>query len=191
MEKKIAGFSLSILIIFIVNFTYADTIYTKDGKVINVKTVGETNSTIWYEVEGGRLGIAKNSISKIEKNDSSDSTNSVTQEKVDPVYTNVEGVFVVEDPPTAEALKKYYRTMDKMKQDAPLFSWEQHICEHLPAIQSDEQIKIDAFLDLLKRKPELANKSFQIKGMSGTYYLDPEESKGNTIKELKKKYKCN
>ena len=185
MEKKIAGISLSILIIFVVNFTYADTIYTKDGKVINVKTVGETNSTIWYEVEGGRLGIAKNSISKIEKNDSSDSTNSVTQEKVDPVYTNVEGVFVVEDPPTAEALKKFVEAMGKLMQGIPFFGRQS--CEHLSEIQSVTQIETDAFADLVRRKPELANKRVKIKGVPGTYYTGGK----NTIEELKKLYRCN
>jgi uncharacterized protein len=56
-------------LLLISNIGYAETIYTKDGKVIHGKIVDTTRNTIWYEAQGGKVGVSKESISKIENDD--------------------------------------------------------------------------------------------------------------------------
>jgi len=53
------------LVIFIEYYSYAETIYTKDGETIKVRIVATTENTIWYEVQGGRVGISKSRVTKI------------------------------------------------------------------------------------------------------------------------------
>jgi len=89
MENKITWISIAYVIIFSMTFAYADTIYTKDGEVINAKIVDETDKTVWYEAQSGRVGISKDSVSKIEKSDGTISKHSPNFEKIESINQEI------------------------------------------------------------------------------------------------------
>jgi len=239
MEKKIIWISMVCLIVLSTSFVYADTIYTKDGRVIDVNIINEINGTIWYEVQGGRVGIARDSILKIEggfwstqsqpviykESDSvavkkEDTLNKQPMNAVDPTqeqddfdskmaemrqsFVDKGLLTIVDDVPTAEAIKKFNEKMEEIAKNSPpplpskdadfnqiMEQQAKFICEHLPEVQAANQIKVDAFADLLKRKPELIDKMIKIEGVFGNWQMNPEDLKENTIEELKKQYNCN
>ena len=52
---------------------------------------------------------------------------------------------------------------------------------NLPEIAEAIQIKIDAFANLMERRPELINEMVKINGMFGSGYLRPEDPNKDTL----------
>ena len=107
---------------------------------------------------------------------------------------------VVNDTRTARALKAYNKTMKKIGSECNkggdakgMSKARECMCKHMPEIMKANQVKIDAFLDLMKRRPELANEMVKIEGVPGNWYLDPDDP---TIKNRdnldfwEKRYHC-
>ncbi len=67
------------------------------------------------------------------------------------------------------------------------------MCKHLPEIMKANQTKIDAFLDLMKRRPELVKEMVKIEGVFGNWYLDPDDpaiKNRDNLDFWKKRYHC-
>ena len=107
---------------------------------------------------------------------------------------------VVNDPRTARALKTYNKKMQKIgskcnKQgDAKDMSKAREcMCKHLPEIIKENQKKVDAFLGLMKRQPELVKEMVKIEGVFGNWYLDPDDpaiKNRDNLEFWKKRYQC-
>lgn len=107
MEKKIMWISVVYFIFSSITLVCADTIYTKDGEVINAKIVNETGKTIWYEAQGGRVGIAKDSVARIEKSDGAFSKNS-------PNFRNAESIEQdISQPDYIEVFEERWNDQDQ------------------------------------------------------------------------------
>ncbi len=52
---------------------------------------------------------------------------------------------------------------------------------NFPEIAEAIQIKIDAFANLMERRPELINEMVKINGMFGSWYLRPEDPNKDTL----------
>lgn len=114
-----------------------------------------------------------------------------------------EMLTVIDDPAIAKAMQEYNERIGKIgekcfpsslketegKQYMDFTKYNACMCENLDEIYQINQIKVDAFADLLKRRPELANKIIRIEGVFAIFYLDPEQVK-NDLADLRKQYGC-
>jgi hypothetical protein len=116
-----------------------------------------------------------------------------------PLICHAEESFkVIDDPATARALKKFNKEMGKImakcrptdpkKQD--VYKDMKFFCDHLPEIVATIQIRMKAFENLMKRRPELVNKMVKIEGVFGNYYLNPEDLQKDVLSDLKRRYRC-
>jgi len=106
----------------------------------------------------------------------------------------------VNDPRTARALKTYNKKMEKIgskcnKQGTAkdMSKARECMCKHLPEIMKANQKKADAFLNLMKRKPELVNEMVKIEGVFGNWHLDPDDpaiKNRDNLEFWKKRYHC-
>ncbi len=106
----------------------------------------------------------------------------------------------VNDPATANALmafnKKKREIGLKCKKEMPMKDFSDELkcmCKHMAEIIKANQVKIDAFLDLMNRRPELANQMVEIEGVFGNWYLDPsdpEMKNRNNVQFFKRRYNC-
>jgi len=64
------------------------------------------------------------------------------------------------------------------------------LCDHLPEISDAIQIKINAFSNLIERRPEIKNRMVKIKGVFGHWYVNPKDFEKNTLEDLRKRYNC-
>lgn len=109
-------------------------------------------------------------------------------------------LIIVNDPATANALETFNRKTEeialKCEQEMDMKDSNNRlkcICDHISEMMEANQAKIDAFLDLMKRRPELANKMVKIEGVFGNWYLDPNDpafKKRNDLDFWKKRYRC-
>ena len=107
---------------------------------------------------------------------------------------------VVNDPRTARALKAFNEKMQKIGSDCNKQRGMKDkskalecICNNMPEIMKVNQAKIDAFLDLMKRRPELVKEMVKIEGVFGNWYLDPDDpaiKNRDNISFWKKRYNC-
>jgi len=81
MKKILLG---AVITLLMVSLGHAETIYTKDGKTIRGKIVDVTKNSIWYEAQGGKVGIPKTSVKNIMNNDGSVSMHSPTYIEIRP-----------------------------------------------------------------------------------------------------------
>lgn len=107
----------------------------------------------------------------------------------------------VDDPATIEAMMKFNEKMAEIGNTCPqpeagadmqafMTAIGKCICSHLPEIAPALQAKIDAFANLLKRQPELANAMVVIKGVPGNIMLNPAEVNEKAEDQLKIQYNC-
>jgi len=107
---------------------------------------------------------------------------------------------VVNDPRTARVLKAFNEKMQKiglecnkqgdMKDMSKAFEC---MCKNMPEIIKVNQAKIDAFLDLMKRRPELVKEMVKIEGVFGNWYLNPDDpaiKNRDNLTFWKKRYNC-
>ncbi len=107
---------------------------------------------------------------------------------------------VVNDPATAKALKTFNKKMQKIGSECnkqgdtkDMRKALECMCDNMPEIMKVNQIKIDAFLDLMKRRPDLVNEMVKVEGVFGNWYLDPDApaiKKRDDLTFWKKKYNC-
>jgi len=67
------------------------------------------------------------------------------------------------------------------------------MCNYMAEIIEANQAKIDAFLDLMHRRPELVNQMVKIEGIFGNWFLDSSElqmKNRNNVQFFKKRYNC-
>jgi hypothetical protein len=107
----------------------------------------------------------------------------------------------IDDPSTKEALIKFEAAMLEIGKDCPppkegadllevMNNASKCACKHLSEVVKVNQIKVDAFVDLMKRRPELINETVHIEGTLGNWVLRPEDVNKNSIAELSKIYNC-
>ena len=106
----------------------------------------------------------------------------------------------VNDPATVNAIKAFNKKKQeiglKCKQEMAMKGLSDELkcmCKHLAEIIKANQAKIDAFLDLMNRRPELANQMVEIEGVFGNWYLDPndpEMKNRNNVQFFKRRYNC-
>ena len=107
----------------------------------------------------------------------------------------------VEDAATSEALGRYNEKMTEIGKSCPrpeqgtgmeiaMADAKKCICARLPEVARVLQAKINAFADLLKRRPELANEMVTIKGQFEKVMLRPEDFKKNAKDSLDEDYHC-
>ena len=107
---------------------------------------------------------------------------------------------IVNDPATANAIKVFNKKKQeiglKCKQEMAMKDFSDELkcmCKHMAEIIKANQAKIDAFMDLMNRRPELANQMVEIEGVFGNWYLDPndpEMKNRNNVQFFKKRYNC-
>jgi hypothetical protein len=116
-------------------------------------------------------------------------------------FAQESGLKVVNDPPTAEAINKFQNRMAEIGKECPqpqgkdlsaiMAASTECICSHLEEVQKANQDKINAFKDLVKRKPELMNEMVKIEGAFGNYVINEDTlNNKNTVESLKKEYNC-
>jgi hypothetical protein len=109
-----------------------------------------------------------------------------------------ESFKVIDDPATAQALKKFNQEMRKIMAKCPSSDPKKQdftkdlecFCDHLPEIVAVIHIRMAAFENLLERRPDLINKMVKIKGVFGNYYLNPEDRQKDILADLKRRYRC-
>jgi len=109
-------------------------------------------------------------------------------------------IKTVNDPATANAIKAFNKKKKeiglKCKQEMAMKDLGDELkclCKHMAEIIKANQAKIDAFLDLMNRRPELANQMVEIEGVFGNWYLDPndpEMKNRNNVQFFKRRYNC-
>ena len=114
--------------------------------------------------------------------------------------TREAGLRVVNDPATANALKAFNKKKQeiglKCKKEMAMKDFGDEIkciCKHMTEIVKANQKKIDAFLDLMNRRPELVNQMVKIEGVFGNWFLnpsDPEIKNRNNVEFYKGRYNC-
>ena len=107
---------------------------------------------------------------------------------------------VVKDPRTAKALTAFNEKMQKIGTECnkkgkrkDMKKAFECMCKNMPEITKANQAKIDAFLDLMKRRPELAKEMVKIEGVFGNWYLDPDDPaimNRDNLNFWKKRYNC-
>ena len=107
---------------------------------------------------------------------------------------------VVNDPRTARALKAFNEKMQKIGSECSkqgdmkdMSKASECVCKNMPEIMKANQAKIDAFLDLMKRRPELVKEMVKIEGVFGNWYLDPDDptiKNRDNLNFWKKRYNC-
>ena len=106
----------------------------------------------------------------------------------------------INDPATANALMAFNNTKReiglkcKRKMDMKDLNAEfKCMCDHMAEVMAANNTKVDAFLDLMNRQPELVNQMVKIEGVSGNWYLNPDDpaiENRNNIDFWKKRYRC-
>lgn len=106
----------------------------------------------------------------------------------------------VNDPATANALmafnnkKREIGLKCKRKMDMKDLNAEiKCLCDHMAEVMAANNKKVDAFLDLMSRQPELVNQMVKIEGVSGNWYLNPDDpaiGNRNNFDFWKKRYQC-
>jgi len=110
-------------------------------------------------------------------------------------------VKVVNDPCTARALKAFNEKMQEIGSECSkqgnrkdMRKASECMCKNMPEIMKANQAKIDAFLDLMKRRPELVKEMVKIEGVFGNWYLDPDDpaiKNRDNLNFWKKRHNCN
>ena len=100
----------------------------------------------------------------------------------------------VNDPSVASALNNFNDKMKKIgSKCGSKTNAKKCMCDNMPEIIKANQAKIDAFLGLMRRRPELKNQMVKIDGVFGNWYLDPEDptiKERNNVNFWKKRYNC-
>ena len=114
--------------------------------------------------------------------------------------TNDGQPVLVNDPPTAKAINDFQKKSTEISQSCPkpdsndmntiMAKMAECVCANLPAMAEANQTKINAFEDLLKRRPELANQMIKVDGTFGNFMLNPDDLNKNALEEMKKEYHC-
>jgi hypothetical protein len=114
--------------------------------------------------------------------------------------TRASGLKIVDDPATADAIKAFNKKKQeiglKCKKEMAMKDFSDELkcmCKHMAEIIQANQAKIDAFLDLMNRRPELANQMVKIEGVVGNWFLDPsdpEMKNRNNVQFFKRRYNC-
>ena len=68
-NRKYCKILISLFLISTMTDSYAEIILTKNNKTIQAKIVSVTDSTIWYELMGGKVGISKDNVQKVLNDD--------------------------------------------------------------------------------------------------------------------------
>ena len=110
------------------------------------------------------------------------------------------GLKIVSDPATASAIKSFNKIKQeiglKCKKEMAMKDFSDEIkcmCKHMAEIIDANQAKIDAFLDLMNRRPELVNQMVKIEGVFGNWFLnpnDPEVKNRKNVQYYKRRYNC-
>jgi len=100
----------------------------------------------------------------------------------------------VNDPSVASALNNFTEKMKKIgSKCSRKTDVKKCMCDNMPEIIKANQAKIDAFLSLMRRRPELKFQMVKINGVFGNWYLDPEDptiKERNNINFWRKRYNC-
>jgi hypothetical protein len=114
--------------------------------------------------------------------------------------TRASGLKIVDDPATADAIKAFNKKKQeiglKCKKEMAMKDFSDELkcmCKHMAEIIQANQAKIDAFLDLMNRRPELVNQMVKIEGVVGNWFLDPsdpEMKNRNNVQFFKRRYNC-
>ena len=114
--------------------------------------------------------------------------------------TRETGLQIVNDPATAEAIEAFNKKKQEIglkcrkEMEMKTFTDELNcMCSHMAEIMEANQAKIDAFLDLMQRRPELVNRMVKIEGVFGNWFLDPDDMQvenRNNVQFFKKRYNC-
>lgn len=157
---------------------YSNTAPGQDAKVIEeIKNSGSHETTPKKQ----NIKVNKNVRKARRKGSSKPADNS-------PLLTTVNDLSV------ASALNNFTEKMKKIgSKCGRKTDMKRCMCDHMPEIIKANQAKIDAFLGLMRKRPELKYQMVKINGVFGNWYLDPEDP---TIKERdninfwKKRYNC-
>ena len=114
--------------------------------------------------------------------------------------TRETGLQIVNDPATADAINAFNEKKQEIglqcKKEMQMKSFSDELncmCSHMAEIVEANQAKIDAFLDLMDRRPELVNRMVKIEGVFGNWFLDPDDMQRenrNNVQFFKKRYNC-
>jgi len=114
--------------------------------------------------------------------------------------TRQAGLKAVNDPAIANAIKAFNKKKQeiglKCKKELAMKDYSDDLkcmCKHMAEIIEANQVKIDAFLDLMNRRPELVNHMVKIDGVFGNWFLDPSDPEvinRNNVQFFKKRYNC-
>jgi|GEM_PF-5361719 len=107
-----------------------------------------------------------------------------TKEEVEKELKEKGLVTEVDDPQITAAMKMYDEKMAEIGKTCPppnnasdfnayMEATKKCVCDNKKSVVPVLQKKIDAFSELLKRRPELSNQSVKIKGQKGNIQLDP------------------
>lgn len=204
-----------IVIFFLISrgVVFGDTIILKSGKTVDGKILEETDKYTKIDFQGTTVTYFSDEIDKIIKQSIKD--DSSPKQEATAVSEN-EGKWkkgmgqqeavekgllkLVDDPPTAEAINNFQKKSAEIGHNCPkpegsdmntiMAKISECVCANLPALVEANQTKVNAFADLLKRKPELANQMVKIEGAFGNFMLNPEDLNKNTLEEMKREYHC-
>jgi len=106
----------------------------------------------------------------------------------------------VNDAPTARALKTFNKKIQKIRSKCnnqagsmDMSKASECMCKNISEIMKANQVKLDAFLDLMKRRPELVKEMVKVEGVFGNWYLDPDDpavKNRDNLNFWKKRYNC-
>ncbi|MCX5697086.1 MAG: hypothetical protein NTU54_03825 [Candidatus Omnitrophica bacterium] len=203
-----SGLVLFLLLVFMPLSVFADQLILMSGKTVEGKVLEQKDDYVIIEVKGINIMYRRFEIKDVviggseTKQDKSGDIPIIPELPVGEVPQSPgQDVKSVDDPQTKEALIKFSALMGEIGKDceAPrenadsneLFSKaSQCICKHLPEAVKANQMKVAAFLDLMKRRPELVNQTVHIEGVQGNWVLNPEDANKNTIEEISRTYNC-
>ncbi|MCX5715189.1 MAG: hypothetical protein NT033_10445 [Candidatus Omnitrophica bacterium] len=200
------------LVVFVPFPIFADQLVLNSGKKVEGRVVEQKDDYVIIEVKGINMMYRRFEIKDVVVNPGYSassqsryiSTTPNPQPEEVPESKNTEptgSTRSIRDPKTAEALNKFNAQMIQIGKDckAPgkdsdfmelLNQASECICKHLPETVKVNQIRIAALVDLMKRRPELVYQVVRIDGVSGFWFLNPEDADKNTIEGLSRAYNC-
>ncbi len=205
-----SGLALFLLLAIAPLCVFADQLMLMSGKKVEGKVVEQKDDYVIIEVKGINIMYRRFEIKDVMTGSSDYKISHEEYVQTDDelsrsskVRPEEELVKSVNDPKTQAALMKFDAAMADIGKDcqapAPgkdtdfsefMNKASQCICKHLAEVVKINQIKVDAFIDLMRRRPEFVNEMVHIEGTTGNWVLRPEDVSKNNIEELSKAYNC-
>ena len=196
---RIAGLFILAVVLWIAE-AYGAALQLKTGMRVEGKIVEKTDEFVKIELEGVVLTYYADEIESVD--DRSGPVMLDTNKRKTSLGENIskdDDPTVIDDPPTARALSEFNQRIQAVGKSCALSqpddrqNYVQNLhecyCHQIHAVIEANEIKAGAFMDLLKRRPELKNKLLKIKDSPGRFLLNPDAFQ-NIEQTVREQFDC-